>query len=113
MKAGEEFEQRMRKALDRPEGKGCVLWLGIIVLLGIVVFASVIPYTNYLWYAHDIRQPQVFSLAYKTRGTLFAISFVLAVGLFWFSLSRALAVSTVYLRMPETLGEVLVSAALN
>lgn len=78
--------------------------LGIFILL-ILIYASLGAFTEYLWFVHDARQPKVFTLQYSIRGLLFAFSFAISVAVMWFSLSRALKVALVYIRVPETLGE--------
>lgn len=90
-------------------GCGCLAIVAVVIFL----LSSVTPYANFLWFAHDARRIQVFTISYQTRGLLFAIAFVPALLLLYYSLSRALSVSLVYLRIPETLSEVLLSNALG
>jgi uncharacterized protein len=85
---------------------------GLIALL-VVIMGVITPYTNFMWYTHDARQPQVFFIGYLTRGQLFALSFIASVAVLYFSLSKAFGVSLVYLRRPESYGELLISRVLG
>ncbi len=96
-------------ALPRRARPGCVIVGGVLLGLALLFVMLARPYTDYLWYSLDAGQPQVFTTAYSTRGLLFGVSFVLTVALFAFSFSRALGTSLVYLRVPATIGEVLLS----
>ncbi len=89
---------------------GC---LGLLVLFGVVVLATLTPYTEYLWYAHDARRPDVFSIGYETRGMLFLASLVVGWIVLYFSLRQALRLSLVYLRTPGNYGEALVGNAMT
>ncbi|AIE86861.1 UPF0182 family protein [Fimbriimonas ginsengisoli] len=82
--------------------------LGILVVAGIL-FSTVKPYTTYLWFAHDVRQPQIFSIGYSARGWLFLASFGIAWVVLYANLHRALGVTLVFLRAPETSGQVLIA----
>lgn len=90
-------------------GCGCLSF----VVLGVLLLGLVRPYTDYLWFLHDARHPEVFATAYETKAMLFIAVFIPALLLLYFSLSRALQVGMVYLRIPETRGEQLVSNALT
>ena len=60
-----------------------VVWWGILII-AIVVFTYLLPrltylYTEWLWFSQDVRYPQVFSTALKTRiglGLVFGVVFV-------------------------------------
>ncbi|MFQ3587796.1 MAG: UPF0182 family protein, partial [Fimbriimonadaceae bacterium] len=82
-------------------GIGC---LGILVLL-VAAAAAVGPFTEWLWYVHDIRAPQVLTIGYLTRGLLFVISFLVALAVFLLCFKRVLSVWSVYSRIPSSLGE--------
>lgn len=86
--------------------------LAAIVLLAVFT-AAIVPYTNYLWFKHDAREPEVFSIAYRARGALFAASFLVVWLVLWASLHRALGITLVFLRKPENVGERLLSNALT
>lgn len=88
---------------------GCLLLVSIVAL----VMGVIKPYTEYLWFMHDARQPLVFTLAYTTKGQLFAYAFILAVVILHWNLSRAVKVSLVYIRIPASLGEAMVSNVLT
>ncbi|MFY9232845.1 MAG: UPF0182 family protein [Fimbriimonadaceae bacterium] len=83
-----------------------------IIALAILLMAVVVPYTDFLWFTHDARQPAVFTTGYSARAKLFAFAFIpILIGVY-FSLSRALNVAMVYLKMPSTRGEQLVTHAI-
>jgi uncharacterized membrane protein (UPF0182 family) len=84
--------------------------LSIFALIGLAILALVGcgPYTDYLWFAHDVRHPEVFQKGYEIRSILFAIAFVPTWGLIFFSLRQAFALSLVYLRRPDSIGSVVV-----
>lgn len=84
-----------------------------LLVIGFLLLGLVGPYTDYLWYAHDARHPEVFSVAYSTKGLLFALAFVLAVTVFALNLTRALGVAMVYVRVPESFGEAVVANVLS
>jgi len=85
----------------------------LLLLFAVVLAAAVVPYTNYLWFRHDARQPEVYSTAYRARSALFAPAFFLSWLLLATSLRRALGASLVFLRVPEGLGERIVTHALT
>lgn len=87
--------------------------LGGILLLGLLTLIGVQPYTDFLWFVHDVRHPEVFTLALSTEGTLFAIAFVLELLLFYFSFTKALGVTMVYFREPATVGEAVIANAIR
>jgi len=89
--------------------------LKVVLTLAIVIFAlaGVRPYVEWLWYAHDVRQPAVFTTAYGARSTLFLFSFLAAWAFLYLNLRQALTASLVYLQRPDTTGQRLVSNALG
>lgn len=98
------------------ERRRAIRWGGIvllILLLAIVIMGTLTPYVDYLWYLHDARHPEVFTLSYETRGLLFLPAFILTWALLHFSLKRALKLSLIYLDSPATTGQVLISNALH
>src|SRR5579862_4790241 len=108
-----EFQMPQISEKDR---RRAIRW-GIIVI-GIVILVTVIlsilsPYVDYLWYLHDARQPQVFTLSYETKALLFAPAFLLSWALLHFSLKRAFRLSLIYLENPSTTGQVFISNALH
>lgn len=82
-------------------GIGC---LSVLVLL-VLAAAAVGPYTEWLWYVHDIRAPQVLIIGYVTRGLLFSIAFLVSLGVYLLCFKRVLSVWSVYSRIPSSLGE--------
>jgi uncharacterized membrane protein (UPF0182 family) len=85
----------------------------ILIAVGIVLMTTLSPYVDYLWYLHDARHPQVFTLAYETRGLLFLPAFFACWGLLHFSLKRAFKLSLIYIDSPSTSGQVMISNALH
>ncbi|MFN3683330.1 MAG: UPF0182 family protein [Fimbriimonadaceae bacterium] len=111
-----EIDEGILRELSGPDrstaarfGCGC---LGA-ALLAIFLLGSVVPYTDYLWFAHDVRRPEVFTLAYATRGQLFSIAFVVAVAVLYLNLRRATSVVALYAEQPETPGQLMVANALS
>jgi uncharacterized membrane protein (UPF0182 family) len=88
---------------------------GLVVLgiLAFFAFVSLRPYTDYLWFSQDAGHPEVFALAYKSRGLLFVLAFALAVGIYAFSFTKALGVTLVYFREPQTMREAVVTQAIG
>ncbi|MCX7798877.1 MAG: UPF0182 family protein [Fimbriimonadales bacterium] len=110
-----EIDEGILRELTAPDRKvaarfgcGCLA----IALVAVLVLASVVPYTDYLWFVHDAKRPEVFSLAYATRGQLFAIAFVVATFFLYWNLRRAASVMAVYAHQPETPGQLMVANAL-
>lgn len=102
--------------LSEKERRKVLRWGGIVLgvlALIVIVISALSPYVDYLWYLHDARQPQVFTVAYETKGLLFLPAFFLTWALFHFSFKRALGLSLVYLEGPTTTGQVLISNALH
>jgi uncharacterized protein len=103
-----EFEPRIIESIDKKTvQKSMRIGCGLFLLLGLVVgFLSILgPYTDYLWYSQDAGHPEVFTVALTTRAVLFLIGFVLAFVVLAFNLGRALKVSLVYLRGPQSVAE--------
>src|SRR5688572_2744460 len=90
-------------------GCGC---LGVVALLVLLV-GVVVPYTDFLWFTHDAGHPEVFTTAYVTKGKLFIATFLPILLLLYFSLSKALQVGMVFIEMPSTRGQVLISSAMG
>ncbi|GMU31817.1 MAG: UPF0182 protein [Chthonomonadaceae bacterium] len=100
----EPRERLLQPGRGRRRNWFLIVGIGLIALVFLISsFAK--PYTDYLWYVHDAGHPEVFTLAYQTRGVLFSLSFVFCVLLFALSFGRALSVGMVYLRMPASLSE--------
>lgn len=108
------FEERVHidpKQLRRATRTGT--WIFVLVILAVFVLASLTPYTEYLWYADDARHPEVFDTNYGTRGSLLLVAFFASWAALYFSLRRALTISLVYLRTPDTPGTVFLSNAMG
>ena len=71
---------------------------GGLLVLAFLFLVCLRPYTDFLWYSQDVRHPEVFTLAYSTKGVLFLFAFVVAVAIYAFSFTKALGVTMVYLR---------------
>ncbi|MFI5385452.1 MAG: UPF0182 family protein [Fimbriimonadales bacterium] len=85
----------------------------LILLLVMLIMGTLSPYVDYLWYVHDARQPQVFTLALATKGLLFLPAFFVTWALLHFSLKRAFKLSLIYIDSPSTTGQVMISNALH
>jgi len=90
-------------------GCGCVT----ILLVLVVILAAFAPYTEFLWYTHDVRHPEVLTLAYSTQGTLFTFSFIVSLCVFYFSLKTAFQQSMVFLDRPSSMGQRIVTNAMT
>lgn len=90
-------------------GCGC----GLFLLLGIFILAGLQPYTDYLWFAHDVRHPEVMTVGYGAQGTLFVIGFVVSLVAFYFSLRTALNQSMIYFDRPISFGQQIVTNAMG
>ncbi len=90
-------------------GCGC----GVVLLVVIFLMAALKPYTDYLWFAHDARHPEVMTIGYGTQGTLFVIGFVISLLAFYFSLRTALNQSMVYFDRPVNFGQRIVTNAMG
>ena len=99
--------EQVRKVARR--GCGC----GVLLLIGIFTLSMLGPYTDYLWFLHDVRHPEVLTIGYATQGTLFVIGFVVALASLYFSLRAALKQSIVYFDRPVTIGERIVTNAMG
>lgn len=99
------------KALRRGIRFGC--GFGIVLLVAFFVLGTLGPYTEYLWYAHDVRHPEVLTLGYSTRGTLFVASFIVSLCAIYFSLRMAFKQSLIFLDRPNTMGQKIVTRAMD
>lgn len=114
MDTGEHIPPRIEidpKLLRKGARGGC--GCGILLLVVVFILASFGPYTEYLWYAHDVRHPEVLTLGYSTRGTLFVASFIVSLCAIYFSLRTAFKQSLIYLQRPSSMQQQLVNMALN
>lgn len=92
---------------------GCLM-VGIGLIVAFLLLSSLSrPYVDWLWFKHDARHPEVFQVAYATRGLLFSIAFVLATGLFALTFMRALQVGQVFSRVPQSITEIALVRALD
>lgn len=87
--------------------------LGLAVLFIVLLSGMVTPYTDYLWFVHDARHPDVYLTALTVRGRLFIVAFVVALAMIYLNLSRALRGTTVYARVPSTPAEMMLSNAVT
>ena len=92
--------------------RGWRLGCATVLIVLFLFLVGLRPFTDYLWFAHDARHPEVFTLAYKTKGSLFLIAFIVALALYAFSFIKALGVTMVYFREPQTMGEAAIAKAL-
>ena len=84
-----------------------------IALVFIALFMFVGPYTDFLWYAHDARQPGVFEIAYGTRGLLFLIAFFSTWAILYLNVRKAFKVSLIFLMSPQGSGQLMLSNAID
>jgi uncharacterized protein len=110
------FEEMPPIEIDPAAAKrGLRLGCGLFAVLAIIVvlLQSLGPITDYIWYSQDARHPEVFTLAYAVRGTLFLIAFIPSLLLLLWSLTRALKVSMIFLDRPMTVGQVMATRAFD
>lgn len=86
--------------------------LGLLAILSLTL-ALLVPYTEFLWFVHDVRQPEVFSVSYGARGTLFLAAFLLTWPFFLYNLRSAFQGSLVFLETPEGVPQIMVANALQ
>lgn len=87
----------------------------VLIFIGSVLLGVVRPYTEYLWFVHDARRPEVFVTAYSTRGWLFIASLLVSWLFLYFNLRKALSATLVYLNSPgsaASTGQNLISNAI-
>lgn len=82
--------------------------VGLVVLI-CAILATVTPYTNYLWFVHDVRQPQVFLKGYSTKGSLFLCAFLATWAFVYLNLKQAFGRSLIYIDRPDSVGRALIS----
>jgi uncharacterized protein len=87
--------------------------VGILLFLFVFISAGIGPYTEYLWFLHDARHPEVFDRAYSTRGLLFGVSFVVGWVVLYANLRRALTLTMIFLDSPASKGQQLVTNAIS
>jgi len=87
-----------------------LLTVGLIVVL---LFTLVVPYTDFLWYAHDARHPDVFEIGYGTRGTLLVGAFLITWAVVYWNVRKAFKVSLIFLSNPQGAGQALLSNAID
>ncbi len=87
-----------------------LLTTGLIVVL---LFSMVVPYTDYLWYAHDARHPDVFETSYGTRGLLLTFAFALTWCFLYWNVRKAFKVSLIFLSNPQGAGQAMLSNAID
>lgn len=110
---GRGFDPQVIEGRTAKPKPGCLIWLGAVIFLFLVLTAAARPYTEWLWFVHDVRHPEVFTTAYAARGLLFSCAFVLATALFAYCFLRALTVGQVFSRIPQSVGEVVLVRTLD
>lgn len=91
---------------SRPaKGRGCAIALLVAIALAVIFFANAGVYVDYLWYALDARQPQVFFRRIEVQGWLFTLAFLVAWPVIYFNARLALRYSQVYLDRPASTGQ--------
>lgn len=102
----------MHPELDPAQVRRAVRFGGFVLsVLALLAFSLSIlkPYTEYLWFSHDARHPEVFATAYGTRGWLLIGSFLLAWGILYGNLRRSFNQTLVYLDAPQSTGQAIIA----
>ena len=99
----QKVQQTIRK------GRG----FAIVAILLFAFLSSVGPYTDFLWFAHDARQPKVFEVSYGTRAILLLVGFVICWLYLYWNIRKALRVSLIFLNTPENRGQAMLSNAID
>lgn len=87
-----------------------LLSIGLIVVL---LLSLVSPYTDFLWFSHDARHPEVFELSYGTRGLLLLVAFFLTWIVIYWNVRKAFKVSLIFLSSPQGAGQAMLSNAID
>jgi len=98
---------QMKRALKRGRA------IAIIALIVVLLLTCVVPYTDYLWYAHDARHPDVFEVSYGTRGLLLLVAFLSTWAVLYWNIRKALKVSLIFLNAPDNRGQAMLSNAID
>ena len=53
---------------------GCAIALLGVLGVGFISLTMAGPYTDFMWFAHDVRHPEVFNKGYETEGLLFSFT---------------------------------------
>ncbi len=85
--------------IQRVTKTGRTLLTLALILFGLV--SCIVPYTDFLWFSHDARHPDVFETAYGTRGVLMLLAFVLSWIFIYFNVKKAFKVSLIFLQSPQ------------
>lgn len=108
--------ENMRRDVD-PESLKKLFRFVVIVAVVFIVFligsASLVPTTEYLWFLHDARHPEVFRTGYETRGLLFCTTFVIGWLVLYANLRLAFNLTMVFLAAPSSRGQLLVTNAIS
>ncbi len=98
---------QMKKAIDRGR---------VFAVIGIIIFAllsCVVPYTDFLWYAHDARHPDVFEVSYGSRAVILLTAFVGSWAFLYWNIRKALKVSLIFLNTPDNRSQAMLSNAID
>ncbi|HWD42045.1 MAG TPA: UPF0182 family protein [Fimbriimonas sp.] len=88
-------------------------FLFVLLILFVVVMSTLGPTTEYLWFVHDARHPEVFQKAYSVRSLLFAVAFVAGWAVLYANLRKALTTTMVFLDAPSSRGQLMVTNAIS
>ncbi len=91
-------------------------WPLLIISLGlIVVFANQISVfvTDWLWFAHDAQQPEVFKKALSTRGTIWTVAFAVSALCLHFNIKKALSLKVLYPATPSNQAQIAAARLLD
>lgn len=84
-----------------------------LILIGALLMSLVVPYTDFLWYAHDARHPDVFDVGYGARGILLIVAFVVTWAFLYWNIRKAFKVSLIFLSSPQGAGQAMLSNAID
>jgi uncharacterized membrane protein (UPF0182 family) len=87
-----------------------------LLIIGLVIVAllsAVSPYTDFLWYAHDARHPDVFEIGYGTRAILLLVAFIVTWAVLYWNVRKAFKVSLIFLSSPQGAGQAMLSNAID
>lgn len=89
-----------------------LIFFGVVLL---VVFANQIAVfvTDWLWYAHDAQQPEVFKKALATRGTIWSVTFAVCALCLHFNIRKALSLRVLYPSAPENQAQIAAARLLD
>jgi hypothetical protein len=107
--------ENIRRDVDPAKLRSAARWgffLLVVLLVCVVGFSSLVPATEYLWFLHDARHPEVFAKSYVVRSMLFTIAFLASWAVLYGNIRLAFNLTMVFLEAPTSRGQVLVTNAI-